>query len=205
MSFKNSKPKLKRIKIVETIIFNTRWLLLPFYFILIGALAIYMIVDVKEFLHYAQKINILTKEGATLTVIEMIDLAMIAALCKMIVTGGYNSFISKNHGYPDENIGSGLLKVKMATSLIGVTSISLLSKSINISVAHPDINPIVWDDLYKLAIIHGLFLAGALVLAWVDHLHIKTEIELEKNHMRGLNLEDDRVSTLKEIKESQNI
>jgi len=155
-----------------------------------GALAIYMIVDVKEFVHYAQHFSLLTKEGATLTLIEMIDLAMIAALCKMIVTGGYNSFISKDHGYPDENVGSGLLKVKMATSLIGVTSIALLAKSINISVLNPDAKPITWDDLYKLGFIHVLFLVGALVLAYVDHIHLKTEIELEKTHLRGKNLEN---------------
>ncbi len=185
-----SKNKPPIVKFIETIIFGTRWLLLPFYFILIGALAIYMIVDIKEFIHYATSIGGLTKETATLTVIEMIDLAMIAALCKMIVTGGYNSFISKHHGYPDENIGSGLLKVKMATSLIGVTSISLLAKSIHIAVLKPGITPITWDDLYKLAVIHLLFLAGALVLSWVDYLHYKTEIELEKNHLNGANFED---------------
>jgi uncharacterized protein (TIGR00645 family) len=99
--FSNNQRKLNKSKfvyLIEKIIFATRWLLIPFYLILIGALAIYMIVDVKEFIHYAKHFSILSKEGATLTLIEMIDLAMIAALCKMIVTGGYNSFISKNRG-----------------------------------------------------------------------------------------------------------
>ena len=158
--------------------------------LLIGALAIYMIVDVKEFIHYAQHFKTLSKESATLTIIEMIDLAMIAALCKMIITGGYNSFVSKSHGYPDENIGSGLLKIKMATSLIGVTSISLLAKSINLSVLNPNVPPISWDELYKLGFIHILFLVGAIVLSFVDHLHLKTEIQLEQNHIRGQNLEN---------------
>lgn len=184
----NRKPRL--VRFVETIIFSTRWLLIPFYLILMGALAIYMIVDIKEFIHYAKHVPFLSKEGATLTLIEMIDIAMIAALCKMIVTGGYNSFISKDHGYKDENVGSGLLKVKMATSLIGVTSISLLAKSINISVLNANAKPIPWDDLYKLGLIHVLFLLGALILAYVDHIHLKTEIELEKNHLRGKNLEN---------------
>lgn len=185
-----NKRKSKFVYYVEKIIFATRWLLIPFYLILMGALAIYMIVDVKEFIHYAKHFSLLTKEGATLTLIEMIDLAMIAALCKMIVTGGYNSFISKDHGYKDENVGSGLLKVKMATSLIGVTSIALLAKSINISVLNPNAKPISWDDLYKLGLIHVLFLLGALILAYVDYIHLKTEIELEKNHLRGKNLEN---------------
>ena len=189
----NQKVKFNKprwVYYIEKVIFATRWLLIPFYIILMAALAIYMIIDVKEFIHYVEHFSILTKEGATLTVIEMIDLAMIAALCKMIVTGGYNSFISKEHGYPDENVGSGLLKVKMATSLIGVTSIALLAKSINISVLNPNVKPISWDDLYKLGFIHVLFLVGALVLSFVDYMHIKTEIELEGAHIRGKNLEN---------------
>lgn len=194
----NKKTKNRFVKIIEKIIFATRWLLIPFYLILICALAIYMIVDVKEFIHYAQHFKFLSKEGATLTLIEMIDLAMIAALCKMIVTGGYNSFISKDHGYPDENVGSGLLKVKMATSLIGVTSIALLAKSINISVLNPNVPPISWDELYKLGLIHVLFLLGAVVLSYVDHLHLKTEIELEANHLRGKNLENGVQDTKKQ-------
>lgn len=185
-----NKNKPRWIFVIEKIIFSSRWLLIPFYLILIGALAIYMIVDVKEFIHYAQHFKILSKESATLTIIEMIDIAMIAALCKMIITGGYNSFVSKDHGYPGENIGSGLLKIKLATSLIGVTSISLLAKSINISVLNPNSLPISWEDLYKLGFIHVLFLLGAIIVSYVDYLHLKTEIQLEQNHLRGKNLEN---------------
>ena len=188
----NYKSKPKHIKYIEKFLFGARWILIPFYVILFLSLIVYALVDIKEFIHYIEKFSILSKETATLTVIEMIDLAMIAALGKMIITGGYNSFVSKEHGYKDENFGSGLLKVKMATSLIGVTSIALLSQSINISIVGGKSIPM--EDLYKLAIIHALFLIGAVVLSYVDRIHFKNEIETEelkmKHNKKEINLED---------------
>ncbi len=128
-----------------------------------------MLVDIREFIHYAQHFNDLSTDLATLSFIEMIDLAMIAFLGKMIITGGYNSFVSKDHGYKNENIGSGLLKVKIATSLVGVTAIALLKKS----VVADEIN---WDMLFKVGYIHILFLIGAMVLSYVDTSHQHTEV-----------------------------
>ena len=124
------KNKKKIIKMVELVLFSSRWVLIPVYFALFISLVIYALVDIQEFLHYIGKFGSLTKDTATLAFVEMIDLAMIAALGKMIITGGYNSFVSREHGYQNENIGSGLLKVKIATTIVGVVSISLLQKSL---------------------------------------------------------------------------
>jgi uncharacterized protein (TIGR00645 family) len=164
-------------KIVEQILFNTRWLLIPFYIVLIFALIVYAWFDVMEFVHYINGLirshHEVDKTVAMLTFIELIDMAMIANLGKMIITGSYNSFVSRDHGYKNENISSGMLKVKMATSLIGVTSIGLLQRSVNVV-------KIDWTELYKLAFIHCLFLLGAIVLELVDYFHSKSEaIELE--------------------------
>jgi uncharacterized protein (TIGR00645 family) len=159
-------------KIIERILFNARWLLIPFYIVLILTLIVYAWFDVMEFVHYVRELvhseKPVDKTVAMLTFIELIDMAMIANLGKMIITGSYNSFVSKDHHYKGENISSGMLKVKMATSLIGVTSIGLLQRSVNIT-------SIAWDELYKLAFIHILFLLGAIVLEVVDYMHCKSE------------------------------
>lgn len=115
------------------------------------------------------------KDIAMLTFVELLDMAMIANLGKSIITGSYNSFISKNHGYANENITSGMLKVKTATSLVGITAIALLSKSIVMDIA-----AVGWGTLYKLAFIHGVFLTSSLVLAYVDYLHETIEIKKDK-------------------------
>lgn len=157
-------------KIIERVIFASKWLLLPFYFVLICTLATYTYFTVKEFMEYLYNLRGLDKEAAMLTFIQLIDMAMIANLGKMIITGSYNSFVSKDHGNKNENISSGMLKVKMATSLVGITSIGLLQRSV-------DIVNVPWDTLYKLAFVHCIFLLSAIILEVVDYLHEKLEIK----------------------------
>lgn len=149
---------------IEAIIFGSKWLLIPFYFVLILTLAVYTIFDIKEFIEYVSHINKINKETAMITFIELIDVTMIGNLGAMIITGSYNSFVSKTHGMGGEDVTSGMLKVKMATSLVGVTAIGLLQKSI-------DIVNVEWDILYKLAFVHGIFLLSSIVLSVVDYLH----------------------------------
>ena len=168
----------KLIKIVELVIFNVKWLLIPFYIVLTFSLIVYTYFDIHEFLEYVGNIKIINKDIAMLTTIELIDLAMIANLTKMIITGSYNSFVSKDHGQKNEHISSGTLKVKMATSLVGITSIGLLQRSVEITAAS-------WDVLLKLAFVHGIFLISSLVLEVVDYFHEKTELA-EKTHEEKL-------------------
>jgi uncharacterized protein (TIGR00645 family) len=153
---------------IENIIFGTKWLLLPFYIVLALALLIYTYFDVKEFIEYLHHFKTLTKDAAMLTFVELIDMTMVANLGKMIITGSYNSFISKEHNNSGENISSGMLKVKMASSMVGITSIGLLQKGIQVS-------GVSWDILHKLAFVHVIFLASVIILAIVDYLHEKAE------------------------------
>lgn len=153
-------------KLIESIIFSSKWLLIPFYLVLIAALAVYTYFDINEFVHYISHLRSIDKNVAMLTFIELVDMMMIANLGKQLVTGSYNSFVAKDHGRGDENISSGMLKVKMATSLVGITSIALLQKSINIDT-------VSWDILYKLAFVHVTFLLSAIILEIIDYLHCK--------------------------------
>jgi len=159
----------KLITFVEYVIFGSKWLLLPFYIVLILSLGVYTYFDLYEFIDYIEKLGISNKDSAMLTFIELIDMTMIANLGKMIITGSYNSFVSKDHGRSNEHISSGTLKVKMATSLVGITSIGLLQRSVNITAAS-------WDVLLKLAFVHGIFLLSSMILEFVDYLHEKTEL-----------------------------
>ena len=154
---------------IERIIFESRWLLIPFYIVLILALGVYTYFDVYEFVEYIHQIGSINKTTAMLTFIELIDMTMIANLGKMIITGSYNSFVDKNHGRQNEHMSSGMLKVKMATSLVGITSIALLKTSVSITPDTP------WDLLLKLSFVHGVFLLSSVVLQVVDFMHEKAE------------------------------
>jgi uncharacterized protein (TIGR00645 family) len=167
-ALKETFMKFSLKKYVEFLIFSSKWLLIPFYLVLIAALAVYTYFDVREFIHYIINLGHIDKEAAMLTFIELIDMTMIANLGKQLVTGSYHSFISKRHGQENENASSGMLKVKMGASLVGITSIALLQKSVEISIAS-------WDDLKKLAFVHLTFLASVIILSIVDYLHEKSE------------------------------
>lgn len=148
--------KLKRY--VELFIFNIRWLLLFFYVKLAWDIVLLAYVnwaatdiDPHLILHF----------------IEDVDIAMLAGLIEMIITGGYNSFVAKDHGYSNKNISSGELKIKMGTSIIGISSIHLLKLFMA--------DHLTMQEVWMKTIIHSAFIVGALALALIDFLHCKTE------------------------------
>ncbi len=174
------KTRLQRT--IEVILFGSRWLLVPFYLGLMVALGIYLFIDAKEVVHLCAKVLVLDKEATMLVLLELVDMAMIAALVKMIITGGYTSFVNKNHGQNSDKASSGTLKVKMSTSLVGVSSIHLLQKFI-------DVRELPWTELGPLLAIHFAFLFGSLMLAYIEYIHVKSEVlehELEtEQHKTG--------------------
>jgi len=145
--------------VIAKIIFSSKWLLIPFYIKLFWTLG-------KLMYHFFVQ-GTLGNE-ALMSTLEDVDIVMIANLVKMIITGSYNSFVDKSHGVEGEQISSGALKVKMATSIMGVSSIHLLQTFINAE-------NISYDIIYKQLFIHGIFIVGALILAWIDYLHSKSE------------------------------
>ena len=155
-------------KLIEKVIFSSKWLLITFYLGLFAVMLVYTYVYIGEIVNLIRESRGLTKDVVLLATLELVDIVMIANLVKMIITGSYNSFVSKTHGYSGENVSSGMLKVKMSTSLIGVSSIHLLQTFINAS-------NIQWNDILKQLAIHGTFVLGALVLAIIDWLHAKSE------------------------------
>ena len=153
---------------LEQVIFSSRWLLIPFYLGLFVTMLVYTSVYLKEIWHLIGTMGVLEKDNILLITLELVDIVMIANLVKMIITGSYHSFVSKDHGVDGESVSSGMLKVKMSTSLIGVSSIHLLQAFIN--AEHVTI-----EVLEKQVGIHVVFLIGALVLSVIDYLHSKSE------------------------------
>jgi uncharacterized protein (TIGR00645 family) len=169
-------PFAKKLKsIIETIIFGSRWILTVFYFGLIVTLLAYTFVFCKEIYHMFLHIGHADKNSIMMTLLEIVDIVMIAGLIRMIYAGSYNSFVDKSHNMPGERISSGMLKVKMAMSIIGVSSIHLLQSFIYIENTN-------WNFIGMQLAIHGTFLIGYLMMAYGNYLHEKLELEEEKFH-----------------------
>jgi len=148
-------------QLLEKVIFGSKWLLIPFYLKLFWTLG-------KLMYHFFFQ-GTLSNEDLMST-LEDVDIVMIANLVKMIITGSYTSFVDKEHGVEGEKVSSGMLKVKMATSIMGVSAIHLLKTFIDAA------SPVLTIEiLTKQLLIHGIFIVGALALAVIDYLHVKSE------------------------------
>jgi uncharacterized protein (TIGR00645 family) len=105
-----------------------------------------------------------------LIVLGLIDVVMISNLLVMVIVGGWETFVSrldlKNH--PDQpewlsHVNAGVLKVKLATAIIGISSIHLLKTFINASSY--DEKTLLWQTL-----IHVTFVLSAVAIAYTEKL-----------------------------------
>nr|WP_218280291.1 TIGR00645 family protein [Verrucomicrobium spinosum] len=137
---------------------------------LILAQGVYVWVFLKELWHLVGHAHTIKEQEIMLIVLGLIDVVMIANLLIMVIIGGYETFVSRLDldGHPDQpewlsHVNAGVLKVKLATALIGISSIHLLKSFI-------DANSKTLHELFWQTGIHVTFLISALVLAWIDRL-----------------------------------
>ena len=117
-----------------------------------------------------EPIHALNETIIMLVVLALIDVVMISNLLIMVIVGGYETFVSRLNleGHPDQpewlsHVNASVLKVKLATAIIGISSIHLLKTFIN--AANYDEKVLIWQTL-----IHIAFLASALAIAWTDRV-----------------------------------
>jgi uncharacterized protein (TIGR00645 family) len=112
----------------------------------------------------------MTETSLMLIVLGLIDVVMISNLLVMVIVGGWETFVSRleleNH--PDQpewlsHVNAGVLKVKLATAIIGISSIHLLKTFIN--AATYDEKTLLWQTL-----IHMTFVFSALAIAYTEKL-----------------------------------
>jgi len=152
------------------LIFLSRWLQAPLYVGLILAQGIYVYHFMVELWHLIQKASHISETDIMLTVLGLIDVVMIANLLIMVIVGGYETFVSRLNlqNHPDQpewlsHVNAGVLKVKLATALIGISSIHLLKTFINADNVTD--KTIGWQ-----VCIHITFVVSALALAVTDKI-----------------------------------
>ena len=189
-------PRKEKIPALANFIFMTRWLQLPLYLGLILAQGVYVfhfwveLVDLIGALsgnnaardHILKAVAVpgvapqvkLTETTIMLVVLGLIDVVMISNLLIMVIIGGYETFVSRMHleNHPDQpewlsHVNASVLKVKLGTAIIGISSIHLLKTFIN-------------ADAYEIktiaaqTVIHLVFLLSALAIAYSDRIMAAT-------------------------------
>lgn len=157
----------------EMIVFASRWIQAPLYAGLIVAEILYAYKFLVELWEMVHGIRELPETIFMLGVLSLVDITMVANLLTMVVIGGYATFVSKldlegHRDRPDwlSHVDPGTIKVKLAASLIGISSIHLLKAFVNVSNVSPE--HIKWQIL-----IHLTFLGSAILLAFTDKLMLK--------------------------------
>ena len=177
---------------LPSLIFASRWLQLPLYLGLILAQAVYVFHFWVELVHLVEaafgntaalkqlvasigyksdfEVTALNETIIMLVVLALIDVVVISNLLIMVIVGGYETFVSRLHleEHPDQpewlsHVNASVLKVKLATAIIGISSIHLLKTFIN--AANYDLKVLMWQT-----IIHVVFLLSALAIALTDRL-----------------------------------
>ncbi|MBO9644408.1 MAG: YqhA family protein [Pseudacidovorax sp.] len=188
---------------LPNLIFASRWLQLPLYLGLIVAQAVYVVHFLVELLHLVEAafgnqnalqalitsigykttapITTLNETVIMLVVLALIDVVMISNLLIMVIVGGYETFVSRMNleGHRDQpewlsHVNASVLKVKLAMSIIGISSIHLLKTFINADNYTEKV-------LIAQTVIHVAFLFSAMAIAYTDKLMSTTGGHGKKN------------------------
>ncbi len=188
----NANTPSPGLRPLPKLIFASRWLQLPLYLGLIVAQAVYVCHFLVELTHLVQSafgdqpalqalitsigyrtttpVTTLNETVIMLVVLALIDVVMISNLLIMVIVGGYETFVSRMNleGHRDQpewlsHVNASVLKVKLATAIIGISSIHLLKTFINADN---------YTDRVLIAqtAIHITFLLSAIAIAYTDKL-----------------------------------
>ncbi|MBL0929715.1 MAG: TIGR00645 family protein [Alphaproteobacteria bacterium] len=157
-------------RVIERLIFASRWLQAPLYVGLIIVMALLAAKFFQELVHLTAILWTLNESRLVLAVLGLVDMVMVANLIVMVVISGYENFVSRLEldGVKDRlswfgKLDAGSLKIKLASSIVAISSIHLLK-------AFLDVNEIPTDKLIMLVVIHLTFILSALMLAYLDKM-----------------------------------
>ena len=192
----NKPTEARALRPIPRFIFASRWLQLPLYIGLIAAQGVYVFHFWVELVHLLEAafgnqtalqalvssigyhaepaVTALNETIIMLVVLALIDVVMISNLLIMVIVGGYETFVSRMDldGHRDQpewlsHVNASVLKVKLGTAIIGISSIHLLKTFIN--AANYDVKVLMWQTT-----IHVTFLLSAIAIAYTDKLLTST-------------------------------
>jgi uncharacterized protein (TIGR00645 family) len=161
-------PKFERV--IEIILFQSRWTLAPFYLGLAFSLLMLLFHFCRELISFVIKIPTASEADVILGVLSLIDITFTANLVLIVVFSGYENFVSRfdvgdDHDRPDwmTKVDFGGLKQKLMASIVAISAIQVLK--VFMQTGTPDNTRMAW-----LVGIHVLFLGSLLVVVIADRL-----------------------------------
>ncbi len=159
----------------EGLIFRSRWILAPMYFGLVGGLVILLIKFVQEFFHIVIHVLDTSEREAVLSILALVDIALVANLLIMVIFSGYENFVSKIDvaGHEDKPDWMGKvdysgLKIKLIGSIVAISAIDLLKVFMHIST--PGVERLTDSQIAWMVGIHVTLIVSGVLFAWMDRI-----------------------------------
>ncbi|MGH8651124.1 MAG: TIGR00645 family protein [Gammaproteobacteria bacterium] len=157
-------------RFLESVLFSSRWLLAPVYLGLGLALLALDIKFFQEVFHLLPNLLSVDESELVLVVLGLVDLALVGSLLVMVMFSGYENFVSridvKNASDQLTWLGkldAGTFKIKVAASIVAISSIHLLRKFM-------EVEHIPNDKLLWFVVLHLTFVVSALLLGFLDKM-----------------------------------
>lgn len=148
-------------------LFSVRWVLYPINLALVIALFLYVLAFLVNDCRFVLHQFTWDMESLMVMLLGFVDASMVANLVIMVIQGSHQIFIHKfdlveRSERPQwlDHIDSGILKVKVALSIAGITLVQILKDFVNIE----NVN---WTLEKHRIVIHITALVSALVMAFV--------------------------------------
>ena len=178
-----SKGKRTRLQqaesALEAVLFGSRWLMAPFYLLMVAALGMLLVKFAQETWHIITHTLIMTESDAVLAVLSLIDIALTGNLLLMVLFAGYENFVSKmnvgDHEDRPEWMGKvdfAGLKLKLIASIVAISGINLLKHFMALDPANMDSGK--EHQLFWMVVIHLVFIASGVMLAFMDKIAAST-------------------------------
>ena len=155
-------------RFVENTLYASRWLLAPVFLGLSLALLALGIKFFQELIHLLPTVLEMKESDLVLTILALVDLALVGSLLVMVMFSGYENFVSQMDIKDGEDklgwlgkLDAGTLKTKVAASIVAISSIHLLKIFVNADRI-PD-NKLMW-----YVILHMTFVLSAFIMTYTD-------------------------------------
>jgi uncharacterized protein (TIGR00645 family) len=154
---------------IERLLFACRWLLAPLYLGLALALIALGVKFFQEAMHVLMTIGTMREDQLVLIVLTLIDIVLVGSLIVMVMFSGYENFVSRIDVAGGDKLGwlgkldAGTLKLKVAASIVAISSIHLLK-------VFMDAKTIPNDKILWYVVLHLTFVVSALLLGVLDRM-----------------------------------
>ena len=160
--------------VTEKALFSSRWILAPIFLGLALALMALGIKFFQEAYHLLAEVLIKEESDIVLKVLSLIDISLVGSLIVMVMFSGYENFVSTIDAKGTDTLGwlgkmdSGTLKLKVAASIVAISSIHLLR--VFMQVGKKGDEALTNDQIMWYVILHMTFVFSAVLLGVLDKM-----------------------------------